>query len=398
MNNFSTSIFSNAAKEFSSTAALHAFNHYFSKHEITIFPYSNFNSHIQALYAVPQRSAYLLLREFCRSIGRPDLPARCIIEYVNEAEAQAYAASSGGFHHIAVAHSLPVLLQIVFQSLLSHTNPFSCAAPHTLPQQVFPQSLAEIHKACGISEIENLLTSTLPETRWQQVMATKLAEIALLFCLNHEIAHLVRGHAELAERRGLIGINELTRKKLDTPGKRPITYRLSQAWELQADRTSLAFLFAYVNNNKAYYKCLIKALKCSGADAPLKLTARVSYAVSFVFFIFGQQQTSTASQCSHPSAVVRQIFAMSELASIFLQAYPEFDEATVTHTIHQAALCAESAWYRLGFSFGCYGDDLRNLPLIARALFRRDSLSRKLLAHHQWSRHRPYKTQSPLSR
>jgi hypothetical protein len=390
MNDFDTPNFSDVAKEFSSADALDAFGHYFSKHEIAIFPYANVNPHIQALYEVPQRSAYLLLREFCRSVGRPDLPARCTIEYVNEAEAQAYAVSSGGFHHIAVAYSLPVLLQVLFQYLLSQTNPFSSATPSEFPQQIFPQSLAQIHETGGIhNEIENLLAATLPEIRWQKIMATKLAEIALLFCLTHEIAHLVRGHAELAERRGLIGINELSRKKPDAPGKRPISYRLSQAWELQADRTSLAFLFAYVNNNKAYYKCLIKALKCSGADAPLKLTARVSYAVNFIFFIFGQQQTSVASQCSHPSAVARQIFAMSELAAIFLQAYPEFDEDTVAHAFHQAALSAESAWYRLGFSFGRYGNDVENLPLIVRTLFRRDSLSRKLLARHHWSRHRP---------
>jgi hypothetical protein len=388
MNDFGDSNFSDVAKEFSSAAALNAFNHYFSKHEIAVFPYSNFNPHIQALYAIPQRSAYLLLREFCRHIGRPDLPARCTIEYVNEAEAQAYAASSGGFYHVAVAHSLPVLLQMVFQSLLAQTNPFSSSTPHTHPHQVFPQSLAEIHKTCRISEIEKLLSSTLPETSSQQVMTTKLAEIALLFCLTHEISHLIRGHAELAEKRGLIGINELTRKKPGMQGKRPISHRLSQAWELQADRTALAFLFAYVNNNKAYYKSLIKALKCRGPDASLNLIARVSYAISFVFFIFGQQQCSVASQCSHPSAITRQIFAMSELASIFLHAYPEFDEDTVTHTIHQATISAESAWHRLGFSFGRYGDDVGNLPLIIRTLFRRDSLSRKLLAHHQWSQQR----------
>lgn len=391
MNDCSLSNFSGVAKEFSSADALDAFWYYFSKHKIALFPYSNFNLHIQTLYSVPQRSAYLLLREFCRSAGRPDLPARCTIEYVDEAEAQAYAASSGGFHHIAIAYSLPVLLQVVFQYLLSQTNPFSCAAPPEFPLKVFPQSLANIHDAGGVqSEIENLLTSTLPEMRWQQLMATKLAEIALLFCLTHEIAHLVRGHAELAAKRGLIGINELTRKKPYTPGKRPISYRLSQAWELQADRTSLAFLFSYVNNNNAYYKCLLKALKCGGADAPLKLIGRVSYAVSFVFFIFGQHHTSIASQCSHPSAVARQIFAMSELAAIFLQAYPKFDEDTVAHTVHQAALSAESAWRRLGFSFGQFGDDVENLPLIVRTLFRRDSLSRKLLARHQWSRHRSW--------
>ena len=389
MNDCGLSHFSEVAKEFSSVHALDAFWYYFSQHEIALFRYSNFNPHIQSLYAVSQRSAYLLLREFCRSANRPDLAPRCTIEYVNEAEAQAYAASSGGFHHIAIAYSLPVLLQVVFQCLLSQTNPFSCAAPLEFPIKVFPQSLADIHDAGGIqSEIENLLDSTLPEMRWQQVMATKLAEIALLFCLTHEIAHLIRGHAELAEKRGLIGINELTRKKPYTPGKRPVSYRLSQAWELQADRTSLAFLFSYVNNNKAYYKCLIKALKCGGADAPLKLIGRVSYAVSFVFFIFGQHHTSIASQSSHPSPVARQIFAMSELAAIFLQAYPEFDEDKVALTIHQAALSAESAWYRLGFSFGRYGDDVGNLPLIVRTLFRRDSLSRKFLARHQWSGHR----------
>ncbi|MCR6650382.1 MAG: hypothetical protein NVV73_02230 [Cellvibrionaceae bacterium] len=385
MTESSSSQFSEVTRGFSSLSAQHAFAEYFFQNDIQIFPYSTMQRHIQALYAIPQCNAYRMLDKFCREAGRPDIAASCTIEYINEPDAQAYAASGGGFHHIAVAYSLPVLLQVVFQHLLSQTNPFSWAAPEANPPRIFPESLSKAPNIAAMQQdIENLLTSTLPASRWQRVMATKLAELALLFCLSHEIAHLIRGHAELAGRRGLMGINELTRKKPEPPGKRPISHRLSQAWELQADRTSLALLFSYVNN-KHYKKRLLKTLKCDGADAPLRLLARVSYAVSFVFFIFGQHQTSVVSRCSHPSALTRQTFAMSELAAIFLRAYPKYDEDTVALHIQKAAISAESAWHRLGFTFGSYGRDLVNLPEAVRRLCRRDLLSQKLLAHHQWA-------------
>lgn len=378
--------FSNVAKEFSSPEALRAFADYFICHKINVFPYAMVDHNIQALYEIPQRSAYLLLQGFCRMANCPDLLSRCTIEYINEREAQAYAASSQGFHHIAVAYSLPILLQAVFQYLLSKTNPFSADDPAEIPAYQFPESLPEVQDVEGQRrEIENLLLNTMPEARWQKIMSTKLAEIAVLFCFAHEIAHLVRGHSALAEHRGLIGVTELTRDKSSGRRKKPLSHRLSQAWELQADRTSLAFLFSYVNNNKFYKRRLIKALKCGGTDESLRLITRVTYAISFVFFIFGQGQISVASTCSHPSALTRQTFAMSELASIFLHMYPEYDEDTVVISIQNAASKAEIAWNRLGFSFGNYNHDIAQLPLIVQRLFRYDTLAQRFLSHYQWA-------------
>jgi len=255
---------------------------------------------------------------------------------------------------------------------------------NTTPQDTTPQDT----KGCE-REIEDLLLESLPKARWQRLMATKLAELALLFCFCHEIAHLIRGHTELAQQRGLTGIHELTRhKKTSRPYKRCISHRLSQVWELQADRTALGFLFSYINNNRFYKRRLLKTLKCDGRDASIKLIARLCYAVSFVFFLFGQDQTSVHSSGSHPSALTRQAFAMAELSAIFLQAYPGCDETMVALSIQRAAIEAESAWHRLGFTFGSYAQNLVDLPAIARTLFRRDTLSRRLLERFQWQRQR----------
>lgn len=380
--------FSNVAREFSSELALNAFSRYFSRYDIGVFSYAGMRPDIQALYEIPQRSAYLLLGQYCHSLGQSCRLRDCAIEYVDLPEAQAFAAASGRFHHVGVACSLPVLLQLVFQYLLLRTHPFSRDAPQTFPAYAFPNALnLSLGSAGRDCEIEDLLLDTLPKTRWQRIMATKFAELAILFCFCHEIAHLVRGHTDLAQQRGLMGIHELTRHNAThRPSSRCISHRLSQVWELQADRTALGFLFSYINNNRFYKRRLSKCLKCEGSDTSLKLVARLSYAISFVFFLFGQEQTSVHSSSSHPSALTRQAFAMAELSALFLHAHPECDQNAVAFVIQRAAIEAESAWHRLGFTFGGYAEDIADLPGIARLLFRRDTLSRRFLERFHWSR------------
>lgn len=374
------------SSEFSSPEARSAFAKLFQQEEeLLVFDYTSMDHNIQALYEVPQRSGYLLYQEFCRKVGKQDDLNRCVIDYLDDNDVQAYATSVDGFHHIGVSHALPILLQAIFQQLLSNTNPFSEDNPEDIPKFEFPNSLpTTTTKQQCFQSIEELLINTMPEAKWQKIMSTKLAEIAVLFCFSHEISHIVWGHSELSRQRGFLGVSEF-RKKAE-PKTKPISSRLRQAWELQADRAALGFLYSYVNNNKVYKKRLLNALKCDRSSNPtLQLMSRVTYAISFVFFLFGQDESSVTSKETHPSSITRQTFVMAQIVSQILYADPSCDEEEVTLTIQSAASKAEKAWNRLGFSFGKYETDLDDLPKVVKRLSRFDSLAKHFLGHYQWA-------------
>lgn len=321
--------------EHSSNRAQIAFTDFFQQAELSIFNYSSMDHNLQALYEIPQRTSYLLLREFCLKVNRPELIELCVVDYLDDHEVQAYAASDKGFHHIGVAYSLPILLQALFQQLLKNTNPFSSNEPEDVPAQFFPEALK---RATNIQErhqdIEQLLINTMPETKWQKLMSTKLAELAVLFCFAHEISHIVWGHSALSCKRGLLGVAEFAGRKESETKSKKVSYRLHQAWELQADRTAMAFLFSYVNNNVAYKKRLLGALKCHSGDNPTEqLMARVTYAVSFVFFLFGQRQSSVNSRTTHPSSLTRQTYVMAHIVTLLLHTDPTSNEDRVTQVI-----------------------------------------------------------------
>ena len=373
--------------EFSSGQALSSFSQFFSDKGLSIFDYTKINPHIRTLYEVPQRSGYLLLQAFCLKTNLQDNLDCCVIDYVDNNQIQAYAASQHGLHYVGISHCLPILFQTLFQYLMRNGNPFSMNEPDELvADYAFSLSLptADTEQE-RIQTIEQLIADTMPRERWQKIMATKLAEIAVLFCFSHEISHITYGHSELSSKRGSIGIWEISLTK-NTQSKR-ISNRLRQAWEIQADRAALALLHAYVNNHKEYKTRLLNTLKCDKKKNPtLQLMARVAYAVSFVFFLFGQEAHSISSTTSHPSIIIRRLFALECIISYTLREVGHCcSEKEVTDAILEAANKAEKAWHRLGFTFN--GDVLykNELSSVVDQLFRNDELSKQYLGHYQWA-------------
>ena len=295
------------------------------------------------------------------------------LTYVRHDVLQAYATSDGGFHHVAVSHALPLLFQILFQTLLRDTSPFDGRAAEQPLDEVFPDSLTELPGEEG----------TMPAERWQKIVATRLSEIAVLFCFCHELSHLVWGHTVLAGRRGAWSLHEIEGSTRAT--RRPVSHAVSQAWEIQADRHATAFLIGYGFNNTAYRQRLARHLLCRGAGASREqLLERMVYAISFVFFLFGQRQRDVDSSDTHPSALTRQTFLLANIVVQFMRKYPDADEEAITLATQRAATGAERAWNRLGFAFGEYDDRIEALGGVVQRLARHDALAARLLRRHQW--------------
>ena len=373
-----------SVRAFSSTAARRAFVRRFAAEGLLPYDYQSLDGNIQTLYHTPQRSAYLLIAEYLQMSGSAVRATDCVVEYVRHDVLQAYATSDGGFHHVAVTHALPLLFQILFQTLLRDTSPFDGRAAKQPLDVAFPDSLTELPGEEGAPlDAAALLAGTMPAERWQKIVATRLSEIAVLFCFCHELSHLVWGHTALAARRGAWGLHEIEGSTRAT--RRPVSHALSQTWEIQADRHATAFLIGYGFNNAAYRQRLARHLLCRGAGASREqLLERMVYAISFVFFLFGQRQRDVASPGTHPSALTRQTFLLANIVVQFMRKYPDADEEAITLATQWAATVAERAWNRLGFAFGEYDDRIEALGGVVQRLARHDALAARLLRRHQW--------------
>lgn len=371
--------------EFTSPAAAEGFVRYFREFEIEVFNYAYLDSNIQALYEVPQKTAYLFLQEFCKNIGDPGRFDKCVVEFIDVPHYQAYAATDGEYHFIALSLSLPILTQTLFQNLINSTNPFSEDGAKEDELYLFPTSLESRSsmKEKVKEEIESLLIDTMPPEKWQKVLSTKLAELAVVFCVAHEISHLVRGHAELNHSKNLAPLAEV---RSENQKKNKLSNRLSQAWEVQADRTAIAFLYSYVMNNDHYRKRLLKSLGCNKSNpAAIELMSRSMYALSFVLFLFGQEQQDVKSTNTHPSAITRQTHIMAHIISMLSSEAIGCDENETETAIKNAATQAEKAWNRAGFEFGSYSERIDDLPDVVKSLTRADYLCNNFLSRYHWA-------------
>lgn len=367
-------------QEFASDQARKKFAATFAEHGMSIYDYQVLDYNLQGLFEVPQRTSYLMLREFARKTVGDAVVQRCVVDFVDSDEIQAYATSQGEYHFIGVAHALPVLMQVLFQQLVRETNPFDYtrddkSAGFELPMSLRTPTLAN-------KSPESLLLGTIPDERWKKIMSVRLAEVAVLFCFCHEISHIVYGHTAMSAKRGLWCIIE-GEEEPDTVARK-VSASLSQAWELQADRNALALVLGFVCNDERFKTSLAKALRCNPREpVEEQLLARVVYSVSFVFFLFGQRQESEMSVGEHPSALTRQTFIMAEMVLLYSKRYPDRNADEFEEVVRTAALHAERAWRRLGFY--SRKPTASELVPVVKKLSRYEALSNRYLHRYQWA-------------
>ena len=365
---------------YSSAESLKSFNDY-AMYELLCkpFDYSLLNSGIQELYSTPQYMGYELLKAFCKGSYKKELLKECVIEYVYDSNFQAFACYDHDKHYIAISAAIPALLQALFQNILSFTNPFAKhydqAEDYYDPDYIFPISLSssrydeyELRE-----EIDALILDTMPVEKWQRKMSIKLAEIAMVFCVSHEIGHVVRGHPLIYKRRDKNSLNEGDNKKVTCKWVR-------QAWEIQADKTAIAFLYSYVINTKTNRKRFMHYLKCKN---DYELLGKIMYSVYFVFLIMSQRLEYINSETFHPSPLVRATYAMADMAAIVELKTSQKDGVKI---ITDSTDLAEGAWERLGFNSRSDIKNMDQLGSVLNDLNRAVSLTERYFSKYQWAK------------
>jgi hypothetical protein len=363
----------------------------------TSFDYRRLSDEIRPTYAEPHAMAYQLATAFCRKAECPDRIGRIAIDYYADTEFNASAATIGDVHVIGVSAGVPVLLTALFFDLLKSTNPFAIdyTASNGDPEPGdfrFPIRMTT-QKTPGSAAIARLIERTIrdsvPDLKWQRVWAVTLAEIAMMFVFAHELGHLVRGHTTAARKRDGQAIFEVTSSGMEQPR---MLRRVRNLWEIEADETAFGFLWGYLITTAANRERFARRLRCRSAEhVQVALTARLIYAVSFVFFLLGQAQRRVDARNTHPSALVRITYllamAQTTLERFVPAASPEFLETEIQKAHSQA----EAAWNRLGLEFGVggYKETIDDLPVVINRIDRRRDSLTKVLRGFAW------KPQSP---
>lgn len=322
------------------------------------------------LFDSPLDTAGQFARAFALRAGRAELAQGVKITYVAEAEFLASAWAEGADHHIEIAAAVPAILIGIFFEVVRFTHPFSmddqCAEGESAEPGSYriPRLLATASHAPEdiAAAIERMLGEAMPEHKWQRILACTLAELALVYVVSHELGHVVYGHtAVLGQHRGI----RLSEVRVATDSGPP--RRVSQAWELQADRVAFSFLWSYVFQS-GQQKRLLRQLKCPGNEPALELLGRVCYALSFVFLLLGQGDRRVRAMGSHPAPLVRMTFLATMAATIAEAKYPEWSDR-VFDTVIRGHDLAEAAWNRLGLEFGVdrYREHIEELPAVISA-------------------------------
>lgn len=387
------------SSDYATREALTGFQTYFKQYRMRCFDYSRLEENLRGVYLVPQEIGYEMIRSFCRKIGRPDLIGKCVIEYIDHNQFQAFATKDDDHYYIGISAAVPALLQALFHNLFSLTNPLteSYNEEHGTGEEedettyVFPDRIMSGRFTSDElrAEISGLIKDTIPKERWQRIMASKLAELATCFCIAHEIGHWVSGHIDIVETRAFHTIEEVRRKtdKTKTGQSRPIGRWLSQSFEIQADRIGMALLYSYAIGTKANRKKFMHYLRCH--NDPSALYGRLLYAVYFVFLLLGQQQYMIDVQGSHPAPITRMSYLMAFLGTVMTEVEGA-DSTEAGDLVEQYADIAEAAWNRIGFTAGRNPDTIDDLPGVVEQLQRANAIVESIFKSQQWAvKYRP---------
>lgn len=381
------------SKEYADESAINNFKAYFKQAGLTIFDYGRMEPNLQGLYQVPHEIGYKMIISYCNALGNPSLAKKCVIEYVEHCQFQAYAAKDEDLYYIGISAALPALLQAMFQNLFSFTNPLTDLIlqededdPEQKEEQdvfyVFPDRLMnkKLNSDDLLNEITTLIKDTVPAERWQRVMSVKMAEMAIAFCIGHEIGHLMYGHVDILNKRNSASMAEIASNRHLQERNIPGPW-LSQVWEIQADKAGMAFLYSYVITTKKNFNRFMHYLRCKNK---VDLYGRMMYAVYMVFLLLGQQQYVVKALGTHPAAVTRVSYLMAFVGTLMVD-QDKYDPGFSGEIVQQYAEMAEAAWKRIGFSTGRYEEAIDDLTTVVQDLQRADRLVLHTFRNSQWA-------------
>ncbi len=129
-----------------------------------------------------------------------------------------------------------------------------------------------------------------------------MTEIACVFAIFHEVAHVIAGHAGYLRERQKISLLELY------PLSTKLSFtRLLRVWEYEADKIASVMLLSFLvgEENQAYLTEVFQMPKESAEHRISRLTSIGVAAAYVLFLLLGQRSAAFKLTGSHPHPLVR---------------------------------------------------------------------------------------------
>jgi len=223
--------------------------------------------------------------------------------FLNDRLVNARAALDQSGYRVGLNVAVPAILHFCFNNLLrsrlyfpelgdsaneTRYRDFSSGIPLRLPDHV-----PLLEALPGIVNVSRPLDDT------RAAGAVALTQIAVSFCLYHELAHIELGH--VVSSRELFGAHDFLEfaARREWPTNRR---RLTRVWEYEADKIASMMVAAdmFSADNVEVLSDAFDLPK-----SPEALTAVALSAIYVVFFLFGQRAGKDRRFASHPHPMVR---------------------------------------------------------------------------------------------
>lgn len=197
--------------------------------------------------------------------------------------------------------------------------------------------------------IPGIIGASRPKQDVRAEAASRLTQIAMSFCVYHELSHIEIGHVNaLIDSNGSSFFLELGGGSLFEWRHR----RIRRVWEYEADKIAAIMVVSDLlreQNSDAFYN----SFQIDPRESPYEIMGLVTLAIYGVFHLFSQaSQKSIMSSKVHPHPFVRIAAISEELISSMLEHKKNTfsDGERLRNTIFEGILVANSAWEDMGLS------------------------------------------------
>ena len=231
--------------------------------------------------------------------------------YCVERTFNARASSSAGNCLVLLNVAVPCLTHFCFNNLLrlSFVLPWVGNASHEKQYAVFRKGIpVALEVNATLDEALKILPSvSRPRDDARALAASALTEIACVFCVFHEIAHLAGGHAAYASAHFAgQAVSEFYGWFQTRHAKERV---LRRVWEFEADKLATVMLMNYLlrgaPTQQHYRECF--ELSSEGTTFIKELLALALLAVALLFRYLGQPLRRMNKQSFHPHPLVRDV-------------------------------------------------------------------------------------------
>ncbi|MEE9338688.1 MAG: hypothetical protein V3U87_11465 [Methylococcaceae bacterium] len=321
--------------------------------KLSFFDYRGLNDANRYLFTFSQIRSYGLVKKRCVLINKQRKYNKIAIGYINNPDFQAYAEYQDNYYFIEISACIPAIIQSLFSILAIRGNPFLLSedvlgrTPIFSNRSIlFPLNIHDITaKYSDASQsIKHFFEfQPIPPKKQQFQFSSALSSLAIIYCINHELGHVMCGHT--------LRLFEVRNTQLSVIGG-TIKKEIRQAWELEADRSAFLSMIDFSFNNRYVADWLRKSFQLNSTDTLLHLIRYIVFSVCFVLFLFGQYDFDIVSRSHHPSITVRVCNMILSIRQLCCVPKFGFTEEQVTKEVQLGFEIAQKTWQRFGLQQG----------------------------------------------